>query len=89
MPWWWALISPGSTSMPLAADHLRARVRAAERLAVADLGDRAVAYEHGAVRQRDGVGGGQQDVAADEELGHAAHAIRTAKWHSRRVPLGR
>ena len=72
-----------------AADDLRARVQAAERRTVADLGNRAVTYEHGALRQRDGVGRGQQDVAADEELGHAAHAIRTAKWHSRRVPLGR
>ena len=69
MPWWWALISPGSTSMPVAAELGDAGVRRPQRVALADRRDGAVADEHGAVAQRWGVGGGEQDVAVDEEGG--------------------
>ena len=58
----------------VAADLLGARVLAAERGAIADLGDGAVGDQHGAARERRGVGRGEQDVAGDEELGHGGHA---------------
>ena len=48
-----------------------AGVRAAQCVALPDLGDGAVADEHGAAEQGSGLGGSEHDVAADEEVGHA------------------
>ena len=52
MPWWWALIRPGSTSMPAPPSSCDARVRAAQLVALPDFRDGAVADQHARRRGR-------------------------------------
>ena len=59
----------------VAAELLDARVPAAQLVAVADRRDVAVADQHGAAGQGGGVGGSEQDVAVNEEVGHVAGTL--------------